>query len=74
MSRTVSCLSVLGALLLTTSAGCVRVHPWERELLAGRAMQTAGDPAEARLDGHVQEYREGSVGGESAGGGGCGCN
>lgn len=76
MSRPIArlLLLLLGALLVATSAGCVRVRPWERELLAGRTMRTADDPAEERLDGHVTEYREGSFGGESVGGGGCGCN
>jgi hypothetical protein len=27
-----------------------------------------------KLDEHVKEYREGSVGGSGSGGGGCGCN
>lgn len=53
---------------------CVRVKPHEREGLARRAMDPAADPAEKKLDGHIEEYREGSIGGAGAGGGGCGCN
>ncbi|MBI2894302.1 MAG: DUF4266 domain-containing protein [Deltaproteobacteria bacterium] len=64
----------LCALLAATAAGCVRVHPWESETLAARSMRTDPDPAERKLDGHVEEYREGSIGGSGAGGGGCGCN
>jgi len=32
------------------------------------------DASERKLDGHVEEYREGSIGGDGVGGGGCGCN
>ena len=62
-------LLVLGACL----AGCYRVKPYEREAHSRRSMQQS-DEVEAKLDGHVAEYREGSVGGDGAGGGGCGCN
>jgi hypothetical protein len=56
------------------AAGCARVRPYEREIHARRSMQSDPDPAEQKLDGHVQEYREGSIGGAGVGGGGCGCN
>ncbi len=70
MSRT----GLLLLLLTATSAACVRVRPHERQDLARRAMDPAGDPSERKLDGHVEEYREGSIGGSGTGGGGCGCN
>jgi len=60
--------------LAITLAGCVRVKPHQREVLARRSMQLQPDPGERKLDGHVEEYREGSIGGAGAGGGGCGCN
>lgn len=60
--------------LLLLAGGCVRVRPHEREAHARRSMQADGDPTEKKLDGHVEEYREGSIGGAGAGGGGCGCN
>jgi len=47
-------------------AGCVRVAAHQREYEA--------DPLEQKLDTHVAEYREGSIGGTGVGGGGCGCN
>ena len=55
-------------------SGCVRVAAHQREYLAKPAMNPEGDPAADKLDTHVQEYREGSVGGTGVGGGGCGCN
>ena len=61
---------VLAAVL----GGCYRVKPYEREVHTQRTMQTKGDKMETKFDGHVSEYREGAVGGDGAGGGGCGCN
>jgi hypothetical protein len=59
------------ALLLS---GCVRVAAHQREYLAKPAMDPEHDPVEQKLDTHVTEYREGSIGGTGVGGGGCGCN
>jgi hypothetical protein len=64
----------LFALVLVLVTGCVRVQPHERETLARRSMNPAADPSEKKIDEHVEEYREGSIGGSGAGGGGCGCN
>ena len=63
-------LSLLGVL---GCAGCVRVKPYEREAHSRKTMQDR-DAADEKLEGHVHEYREGSVGGSGVGGGGCGCN
>lgn len=59
--------------ILCTLASCVRVKPYERATHATKAMQDQS-PEEAKLDAHVHEYREGSIGGNGVGGGGCGCN
>jgi hypothetical protein len=61
---------VLGA----ATAGCVRVKPYERELLAKPTMTFQPDPHEDVLDNHMIEAREGAVGGYGSAGGGCGCN
>jgi hypothetical protein len=61
-------------ILFVALAGCVRVHAHQRELLAKPAMNPEAAPLEQKLDTHVQEYREGSMGGTGVGGGGCGCN
>ncbi len=64
--------------LLTLSvmfaAGCVRVRPYERELLSTRPMQSGAESAEDRFRQHWQSSREGAIGGFGAAGGGCGCN
>jgi hypothetical protein len=58
--------------LCTASAACVA--PYERETLARRDMEPAKNPALASGEEHALAYREGSSGGGSAKGGGCGCN
>jgi len=65
---------VFGSLtMLGLLSGCVRVKPYEREEHARKTMQDR-DPSDTKLEGHVHEYREGSIGGSGVGGGGCGCN
>ena len=63
----------LVAVLLLSSA-CVRVQAHQREYLAKPTMNPEGAPLEQKMDTHVQEYREGSMGGAGVSGGGCGCN
>jgi hypothetical protein len=65
---------VLLVLSLSCAAGCVRVKPYERELLAKPTMTFQPDPHEDVLDLHMLEAREGAVGGYGSAGGGCGCN
>jgi hypothetical protein len=64
----------IAVLALTTLAGCVTVRPEQRAVLADPVMQFQGDPREAAQRQHVIENREGSFGGSSVQGGGCGCN
>lgn len=68
---------VAGVLALSFAAlgstGCVRVKPFEREAHARKTMQER-EASDVKLEGHVHEYREGSIGGSGVGGGGCGCN
>jgi hypothetical protein len=64
---------MLGA-LSSLASGCVTVRPEQRAILADPVMQFQGDPREAAQRQHVLENREGSFGGSSVQGGGCGCN
>ena len=64
---------LLFAALAVALSACSRVKPYARATHAKKSMQER-DAVEARLDGHVNEYREGSIGGGGVGGGGCGCN
>ena len=67
---------VLLAALMVFASGCAvqRVQPWERDILAQQKMQLVPDAMQNALDEHIYFSKEASCGGESAGGGGCGCN
>ena len=65
-------LLVVSATAVLTSS-CARVKPYQRETHSKKSMQDQ-DSVDKKLDEHVHEYREGSVGGRGVGGGGCGCN
>ena len=54
-------------------SGCARVHQKDREFLADPVMNRAPDKLEGSLDGDNFPRREGSTGGSSGAGGGCGC-
>ncbi len=60
--------------LALASAGCATVRPEQRAILADPTMQfDAPSPEQSALD-HTLDNREGSTGGGSVKGGGCGCN
>ncbi len=77
-ARSILARSALAAALLAplAAAGCasVGVKPWQRDLLAKRAMQLDPDPVRSGLDEHIYFSREATTGGAAIGGGGCGCN
>ena len=60
--------------LLLGLASCVTVRPEQRAVLADPTMQFDNDPGDGEARDHVLENREGSSGGTSVKGGGCGCN
>jgi hypothetical protein len=61
-------LALMGAL-----SGCAFVPQRDREFLSDPIMQRHDDPMESGLESHDFPRREGSVGGSSGSGGGCGC-
>jgi hypothetical protein len=61
-------------LFLLGVAGCVTVRPEQRAVMADPTMQFDSDPGDGAARDHVLENREGSSGGTSVKGGGCGCN
>ena len=67
--RTALVLFIVGAV-----SGCVTVRPEQRAVLADPTMQFDSDPGDGAARDHVLENREGSSGGTSVKGGGCGCN
>ncbi|MGZ8175002.1 MAG: DUF4266 domain-containing protein [Methylobacter sp.] len=65
------------ALLLALSAcvlGCTPVAPWQRGKLAKPQMALEPYLLQNTLQAHIYNSREAAMGGNSAGGGGCGCN
>ena len=68
-------IRLLPVLLIALSAvGCAQIQPWERGELARTEMKWDPDPMKSALRDHVYFSKEGSSGGASSGGGGCGCN
>ena len=65
-------LAALG--LVLGGSGCATVRPEQRAVLADPTMQFDNDPGDGAARDHVLENREGSSGGTSVKGGGCGCN
>jgi hypothetical protein len=58
--------------LAAVLGGCA--HPWDRDLIAKRAMQLNTHPAITAAQEHIYFSKEGSSGGRTFDGGGCGCN
>ena len=56
------------------ATGCQNVKPWQRGTLADISMRADRDPLGAANKNHIFFSREAAEGGESVGGGGCGCN
>ena len=55
-------------------SACTPVAAWERGTLAKPEMALDADPLDSALDNHVYFSKEAASGGNSASGGGCGCN
>lgn len=55
-------------------SGCAMVKPYKRGDLARPCVAQDELRMKEKLDGHVTEYREGTIGGNGVGVGGCGCN
>ncbi len=62
--------------LLAVLTGCALppVQPWEKGMLAKRAMGFEQDRLELKYAEHTYASKEGAAGGAGVGGGGCGCN
>ncbi len=66
---------VIGVLFVVTACSSMdTVQPWDRDLLAKKSMQTVPDYFDNFYDEHIYFSKEASSGGQSVGGGGCGCN
>lgn len=67
-------LIVSTIIALTALSSCTQVRPWERGYLAKEEMAWDSDVLERQLNDHIFFSKEASSGGNSAAGGGCGCN
>lgn len=65
---------VLACSLPVWLSSCTPVQAWERGTLARPEMALEPDTMEQALNNHVYFSKEASSGGNSASGGGCGCN
>jgi hypothetical protein len=64
----------IGIAFALSAAACATVRPEQRAVLADPVMQFEDEASERSARQHVLENREGSFGGGSVRGGGCGCN
>jgi Domain of unknown function (DUF4266) len=67
-------LTALGLTALLTLNACTPVAAWERGNLAKTEMLLTPAPLDSALADHIHFSKEASSGGNSASGGGCGCN
>ena len=68
--RSTALLLLCASLLIS----CADVRAWERGYLAREEMAWDPDALESSLNDHIFFSKEASSGGNSAAGGGCGCN
>ena len=59
---------------LLAACGTLGVKPWQRDVLSRQDMKPDGNGLDDAIDDHMYFSKEGSSGGRSFGGGGCGCN
>jgi len=65
---------VIAVAVLLAACSAIGPKPWEHDLMAKRAMQPNPYPLLTSADDHLYFSKEGSSGGRSFAGGGCGCN
>ena len=63
-----------GLILLITACSSLGVKPWNRDLLARKSMQLNTQPNITAYQEHIYFSKQGSSGGRTFDGGGCGCN
>lgn len=72
--RTIAVFLLLIGAFAVGGCATMGVKPWEREMMAENAMQVDPNPIQSGYDDHIYFSIEGSSGGRTFGGGGCGCN
>lgn len=74
MKRWRSLLAVVGVVCLVSSCSSLGVKPWDRDIMARKSMQLNTEPNITAYHEHIYFSKEGSSGGRTFDGGGCGCN
>ncbi len=71
--RTILQQLFIASILIVCFSGCFAIDQWQRQYLGDSIMNFDYDPEESNLNEHIYPRREGSSGGYSGAGGGCGC-
>ena len=71
-SRAIIAVAAFSCFLSACSG--VGVKPWERDIMARKSMQLNTQPDVIAFHEHIYFSKEGSSGGRTYDGGGCGCN
>ena len=68
--------AVVALAIVSSLVGCsnLGVQPWAKDQLARADMALNSDKLDLALDDHIYFSKEGTSGGRSLAGGGCGCN
>jgi hypothetical protein len=69
-----TCALCVTVLMVLTGCSLPKVQAWDKQHLAKPEMALDADRLEGRYSEHIYFSREGTGGGWSIGGGGCGCN
>lgn len=64
----------LGIIASLTACSNLGVQPWEKDQFARKDMSLNNEKLDLALDDHIYFSKEGTSGGRSLAGGGCGCN
>ena len=67
-------ITVVALACLLSACSSIGVKPWQRGILAKKSMQLNSQPDVTAFHEHIYFSKEGSSGGRSYDGGGCGCN
>jgi hypothetical protein len=68
------CAAVAAGCLVLSACHSLGVKPWQRDVLSRQDMRPDGNGLDDAIDDHMYFSKEGSSGGRSFAGGGCGCN